>query len=117
MIKSESCGRAEINGRSRAQLIAPTDLGADASGPDNQPMTWRREKLAPWQARCIEAYIAANWGSRIRVMDLVRVVKFAPNRFDRVFKRFGNQSYLSNLFRKPMGQPPGEWRRINSMNA
>jgi AraC family transcriptional regulator len=107
--------------------------------------------LAPWQARCIQAYIAANLQSSIRVMDLVRVLRIAPNRFDRVFKAtfdctphryivrrriaraqrlllisddtlsriavecgFGNKSHLSNLFRKAMGQPPGEWRRINA---
>jgi transcriptional regulator GlxA family with amidase domain len=87
-------------------------------------------------------------------MDLVRVVRFAPNRFDRVFKKtfdctphqyvmrmriahaqrlllrtddslskiaaacgFGNQSHLSNLFRKMMGQPPGKWRRAQSMST
>ena len=44
------------------------------------------ETLAPWQARCIEAYIAANLHCTIRVMDLVRVLKFAPNRFNRLFK-------------------------------
>jgi AraC-like DNA-binding protein len=59
---------------------------ADQSFADNEPMISKREALAPWQARCIEAYIAAHLHSRIRVMDLVRVLKFAPNRFDRVFK-------------------------------
>jgi len=57
---------------------SPTDEGVIASG---------REAMAPWQARCIQAYIALNVHSRIRVMDLVRVVRFAPNRFDRVFKK------------------------------
>jgi AraC-like DNA-binding protein len=111
----------------------------------------KSKTLAPWQARCIEAYIAANLHRTIRVMDLVRVLKFAPNRFNRVFKAtfdctphqyvmrrriaraqrlllisddtlgriaadcgFGNQSHLCNLFRGAMGQPPGEWRRVNA---
>ena len=124
---------------------SPTDKGMIASG---------REAMAPWQARCIQAYIALNMHSTIRVMDLVRVVRFAPNRFDRVFKKtfdctphqyvmrmriahaqrlllgtddslskiaaacgFGNQSHLSNLFRKMMGQAPGEWRRVHSTGA
>jgi AraC family transcriptional regulator len=121
---------------------SPTDKGVIASG---------REAMAPWQARCIQAYIALNVHSTIRVMDLVRVVRFAPNRFDRVFKKtfdctphqyvmrmrvahaqrlllgtddslgkiaaacgFGNQSHLSNLFRRMIGQPPGKWRRVHS---
>ena len=47
----------------------------------------RRDIMAPWQARCIQAYIALNLHTKIRVLDLVRVVRFAPNRFDRVFKK------------------------------
>jgi AraC-like DNA-binding protein len=47
----------------------------------------RRDMMAPWQARCIRAYIALNLHTKIRVLDLVRVVQFAPNRFDRVFKK------------------------------
>ena len=107
--------------------------------------------MAPWQARCIQGYIAANLHGTIRVMDLVRVVQFSPNRFDRVFKEsfdctphqyimrrrieraqslllmtedplsqvaaecgFVNQSHLSNLFRKMVGETPGKWRRIHA---
>ena len=131
------------------------DAGSAVSTADQPPsakeIVIRREVMAPWQARCIKAYIAVNLHSTIRVMDLVRVVQFAPNRFDRVFKKtfdcsphqyvmrmriaqaqrlllrsddplskiaaacgFGNQSHLSNLFRKMMGQPPGQWRRVHS---
>src|ERR1700738_1770275 len=46
----------------------------------------RRGVMAPWQARCIQGYIAANLHGTIRVMDLIRVVQFPPNRFDRAFK-------------------------------
>ena len=111
----------------------------------------RRSVMAPWQARCIQGYIAANLHGTIRVMDLVRVVQFSPNRFDRVFKDsfgctphqyvmrrrieraqslllmtndplsqvaaecgFVNQSHLSNLFRKMVGETPGKWRRIHA---
>ena len=42
--------------------------------------------MAPWQARCVQGYIAANLHSTIRVMDLIRMMKFCPNRFGRVFK-------------------------------
>jgi AraC family transcriptional regulator len=46
-----------------------------------------RDMMAPWQERCIQAYVALNLHTKIRVLDLVRVVRFAPNRFDRVFKK------------------------------
>jgi AraC family transcriptional regulator len=119
--------------------------------PENDANVSRRDVLTPWQTRCIQAYIAFNLHSTIRVMDLVRVVQFAPNRFDRVFKAsfnctphqyvmrarivraqrllstsddslskiaaecgFGNQSHLSNLFRKTIGQTPGKWRRLHA---
>ena len=109
-----------------------------------------RGVMAPWQARCIQGYIAANLHGTIRVMDLVRVVQFSPHRFDRVFKEsfgctphqyvmrrrieraqslllmsndplsqvaaecgFVNQSHLSNLFRKIVGETPGKWRRMH----
>lgn len=42
--------------------------------------------MAPWQARCVQGYIAANLNSAIKVSDLIRVMKFCPNRFGRVFK-------------------------------
>src|ERR1700685_1037021 len=56
----------------------PTDNRMNASG---------RDMMAPWQARCIQAYIALNLHTKIRVLDLARVVRFAPHRFDRVFKK------------------------------
>jgi AraC family transcriptional regulator len=116
-----------------------------------QAIALRRNVMAPWQARCIQAYIAANLHGTIRVMDLIRVVQFSPNRFDSVFKEtfgstphqyvmrrrieraqslllmsndplsriaaecgFVNQSHLSNLFRKVVGETPGKWRRIHA---
>jgi AraC family transcriptional regulator len=49
-----------------------------------------RDVMAPWQARCIEAYIACNLHSTIRIADLSRVVRFSRWRFKRAFKeRFG----------------------------
>jgi AraC family transcriptional regulator len=139
-----------MNLRDAVSAVSITDLS-----PTNKEMIASgRETMAAWQARCIQAYIAVNVHSTIRVMDLVRVVRFAPNRFDRVFKKtfdctphqyvmrmriahaqrlllrtddslskiaaacgFGNQSHLSNLFRKMMGQPPGKWRRAQSMST
>jgi AraC family transcriptional regulator len=122
---------------------------ADRAPSENDGMVSRREVMAAWQSRCIKAYIGSNLHSTIKVMDLVRVLQFAPNRFERVFKAsfgctphqyvmrarivraqrlllmsddslskiaaecgFGNQSHLSNLFRKAMGKTPGKWRRL-----
>jgi AraC family transcriptional regulator len=139
-----------MNLRDAVSAVSITDL----SPTDKEMIASGRETMAAWQARCIQAYIAVNVHSTIRVMDLVRVVRFAPNRFDRVFKKtfdctphqyvmrmriahaqrlllrtddslsklaaacgFGNQSHLSNLFRKMMGQPPGKWRRAQSMST
>jgi AraC family transcriptional regulator len=138
-----------MNLRDAVSAVSITDLS-----PTDKEIASGRETMAAWQARCIQAYIAVNVHSTIRVMDLVRVVRFAPNRFDRVFKKtfdctphqyvmrmriahaqrlllrtddslskiaaacgFGNQSHLSNLFRKMMGQPPGKWRRAQSMST
>jgi AraC-like DNA-binding protein len=118
---------------------------------DREAMLETRTVMAPWQARCLQAYVAAHLHSRIRVADLVRVLQFSPNRFGQVFKKsfdctphqyvmrerlaraqyllsvsgdtlseiatqcgFGNQSHLSNLFRKMMGQSPGKWRRVHA---
>jgi AraC family transcriptional regulator len=65
---------------------AGTSLKADQPHSDHEPMTSRRDVMAPWQARCVQGYIAANLHSTIRVMDLIRVMKYCPNRFGRVFK-------------------------------
>jgi len=137
---------ARMDQRDAVAAISITD-----QPPTDKEMMPGREVMAPWQARCIKAHIAVNLHSTIRVMDLVRVVQFAPNRFDRVFKKtfdcsphqyvmrmriahaqklllssdeplskiaaacgFGNQSHLGNLFRKMMGRPPGQWRRVHS---
>jgi AraC-like DNA-binding protein len=118
---------------------------------DGEVMPATRTVMAPWQARCLQAYIAVHLHSRIRVADLVRVLQFSPNRFGQVFRKsfdctphqyvmrervaraqnlllmsgdtlseiaikcgFGNQSHLSNLFRKMMGQSPGKWRRVHA---
>jgi AraC family transcriptional regulator len=123
----------------------------DQPYPEAEAIASRRGVMAPWQARCIQGYIAANLHGTIRVMDLVRVVQFSPHRFDRVFKEsfgctphqyvmrrrieraqslllmsndplcriaaecgFVNQSHLSNLFRKIVGETPGKWRRIHA---
>ena len=59
---------------------------ADQPRPEVEAIALRLGVMAPWQARCIQGYIAANLHGTIRVMDLVRVVQFSPNRFDRVFK-------------------------------
>ena len=69
--------RDEVPAISAAARL-PTDNDMFASG---------RDMMAPWQARCIQAYIALNLHTKIRVPVLVRVVRFTPNRFDRVFKK------------------------------
>ena len=126
-----------------------TQTGAATTVTTAEAIALRRGVMAPWQARCIQGYIAANLHRTIRVMDLVRVVRFSPSRFDRVFKEsfgctphqyvmrrrieraqslllmsndtlsqiaaecgFVNQSHLSNLFHKLVGETPGKWRRI-----
>jgi AraC family transcriptional regulator len=139
--------------RTLTQTGAVTTVStADQPHPEVEAIALRRGGMAPWQARCIQGYIAANLHGTIRVMDLVRVVQFSPNRFDRVFKEsfgctphqyvmrtrieraqslllmtnhplrqiaaecgFLNQSHLSNLFRKIVGETPGKWRRIHAM--
>ena len=128
-----------------------TFTSVDQRHPEAEAFALRRGVMAPWQARCIQGYVAANLHGTIRVMDLVRVVQFSPHRFDRVFKEsfgctphqyvmrrrieraqklllmssdplsriaaecgFVNQSHLSNLFRKIVGETPGKWRRIHA---
>lgn len=66
---------------------AGTSLRADQPHSEHEGMTSRRDVMAPWQARCVQGYIAANLHSTIRVMDLIRMMKFCPNRFGRVFKQ------------------------------
>lgn len=123
----------------------------DQPHPQEEEIGLRRGVMAPWQARCIQGFIAANLHATIRVMDLVRVVRFSPNRFDRVFKEsygctphqyvmrkrveraqslllmcndplsqiaaecgFVDQSHLSNLFHRIVGESPGKWRRSHT---
>ena len=46
--------------------------------------------MAPWQARCIQGYIAVNLHTSIRMVDLAGVLQFGLRRFKRAFKeRFG----------------------------
>lgn len=42
--------------------------------------------MAPWQARCIQGYIAANLRANIQTADLASVVQFGLRRFKRAFK-------------------------------
>ncbi len=42
--------------------------------------------MAPWQRSCVEAYIAANLHSKIRMADLAKVTGCGPSRFKRAFK-------------------------------
>jgi AraC-like DNA-binding protein len=54
---------------------------------DREVMLATRTVMAPWQARCLRAYVAAHLHARIRVADLVRVLHFSPNRFGEVFRK------------------------------
>jgi AraC-like DNA-binding protein len=80
------------------ESAAVMDIGAagisltmDQPRSEPEAVTSRRDVMAPWQARCVQGYIAANLHSTIRVMDLIRMMKFCPNRFGRVFKEtFGH---------------------------
>jgi AraC family transcriptional regulator len=131
--------------------VAGTSMAADEPGSEQEVIGSRRNVMAPWQARCVQGYIAANLHSTVRVMDLIRVMKFCPNRFGRVFKEtfgctphqyiirrrierakslmltsedtltqiavecgFVNQSHLSNLFHKSVGECPSKWRRTQA---
>jgi AraC family transcriptional regulator len=50
--------------------------------------------MAPWQARCIQGFIAVNLHSTIRTLDLGRVVNFGPFRLKSAFKEtFGCTPY------------------------
>ena len=61
----------------------------------------RRVGLAPWQARCVQGYIAANLHSTVRIMDLARVVQFGRQRFNRAFKAwFGCTPYSYVISRR-----------------
>jgi AraC family transcriptional regulator len=60
---------------------------SDQPRPKNEATVLIRGAMAPWQVRCIQAYVAANLHSSIRVMDVIRVVQFKPNGFDRIFKK------------------------------
>jgi AraC-like DNA-binding protein len=42
--------------------------------------------MAPWQERCVEAYISANLHAKIGSRDLARVAQCSPSRFHRSFK-------------------------------
>jgi transcriptional regulator GlxA family with amidase domain len=65
-------------------------FNADESLPTKQATVWGRERMAPWRARALQAYIASYLHTIIRVMDLVRVAQLTPKRFFPLFKkRFG----------------------------
>jgi AraC family transcriptional regulator len=56
--------------------------------------TLKRGVMAPWRARCIQGYIAANLHATIRMVDLAGVLHFGPRQFRRVFKEhFGCTPY------------------------
>lgn len=54
--------------------------------PKKEAIGGRSGALAPWQARCIQGYIAVNLHTSIRMMHLARVVNFGPFRLNRAFK-------------------------------
>lgn len=49
-------------------------------------ITTKQGVMAPWQRSCVEAYIAANLHSKIRMADLAKVTQCGPCRFKRAFK-------------------------------
>jgi AraC-like DNA-binding protein len=70
----------------RTALMQPSaSLAADQSRPKRAPMT--SKFMEPWQQRGVEAYIAANLHTSIRMADLAQVAQCAPWRFHRSFKR------------------------------
>lgn len=54
--------------------------------PKRVAISGTRSALAPWQARCIQGYIAVNLHTSIKIMHLARVVNFGPFRLKRAFK-------------------------------
>jgi transcriptional regulator GlxA family with amidase domain len=64
------------------QLLRPAMPGTSAGTPQQQ----QRGGLAPWQARKLAAYIAANAGEEIRGADLARMVALSNSHFIRAFR-------------------------------
>ena len=52
---------------------------ADQQWPKTTASTPRRDVMAPWQARCIQGYIAANLRANIQTADLASVVQLVPD--------------------------------------
>jgi AraC family transcriptional regulator len=72
----------------------PEAYEADRPRPETPARAVTRDVMAPWQARCIEAYIACNLHSTIRMADLFKVVRLNRYQFNRAFKdRFGISPY------------------------
>jgi AraC family transcriptional regulator len=69
----------------RTALQPSASLAADQLRSKKARMT--SKFMAPWQQRGVEAYIAANLHTSIRMADLAQVAQCAPWRFHRSFKR------------------------------
>jgi AraC family transcriptional regulator len=70
---------------------ASTLLGADSEEADlSRPVTqatFRRGRLANWQAKRTVAYIEANLASKLEISDLAKAVALSRSHFSRAFKR------------------------------
>ena len=60
----------------------------DQSAPRTVESTVRRGAIAPWQARCIQGYIACNLQCTIRLADLARAAQLSLPMFKRAFKKY-----------------------------
>jgi AraC-like DNA-binding protein len=99
-----------------------------------------RGGLAPWQVRRVTTYLESNLGASIQCEDLARITRLSVSHFMRAFREsFGapphtylmsrrmerakglmlstdmpDQSHMTRLFRKLVGESPAAWRRARS---
>jgi AraC family transcriptional regulator len=59
-----------------------------------------RGGLAPWRQRNVDAYVAANIGSTIRVGDLARVARLSVGHFFRAFRESFGEPPLAHITRQ-----------------
>ena len=78
-----------------AELLSVTDEARSAPAP-----AAIRGGLAPWQQKNVDAYVAANIGSTIRVRDLARVTRLSVGHFFRAFRESFGEPPFAHIMRQ-----------------
>jgi AraC family transcriptional regulator len=75
-------------------------LSKDRQGHRGNKSLAVRGGLAPWQVKCVAAYIESNIHSRFRVTDLACIVRLSTSHFSRTFRESFGEAPFAYITRR-----------------